>query len=216
MNEPLISVLAPARHLPWRVRALRWLQRHQLSLHLRLRLLQAVARVLPIHTFGEVRAWLLRRLGAQVGERTLIQGAIELHGVDLRCAKLHIGHAVWIGPRCNIDLSAEVHIEDGVWFGHDVMILTAHHLTHWPEQRCGPLQPRPVRIGRGAWLAARVIVLPGVTIGPGSVVAAGSVVFHDVPPHTLVRGNPATVVRNLEPGEQSAPRDSGGQTAASD
>ena len=56
---------------------------------------------------------------------------------------------------------------------------------------------RPVRIGNKAWIGFNVIILKGVTVGEGAMVAAGSVVRHDVPAYTLVAGNPAVVVRSL-------------------
>ena len=57
----------------------------------------------------------------------------------------------------------------------------------------------PVVIEDDVWLAARVVVLKGVTIGRGAVVAAGAVVTKDVPPYTLVGGVPAKFIRALEP-----------------
>jgi acetyltransferase-like isoleucine patch superfamily enzyme len=59
---------------------------------------------------------------------------------------------------------------------------------------------RPVRIGRNVWVGFDACVLPGVTIGEGSVVGARSVVVEDVPPYTVVAGNPARVIRSLEEG----------------
>jgi acetyltransferase-like isoleucine patch superfamily enzyme len=56
---------------------------------------------------------------------------------------------------------------------------------------------KPIRIGRGAWLGARVIILKGVTVGEGAVVGAGSVVTRDVAPYTLVAGNPARFIREI-------------------
>jgi acetyltransferase-like isoleucine patch superfamily enzyme len=58
---------------------------------------------------------------------------------------------------------------------------------------------RPVRVGRNVWIGFESCVLPGVTIGEGAVVGARSVVVEDVPPYTVVAGNPARVIRRLEP-----------------
>ncbi len=60
---------------------------------------------------------------------------------------------------------------------------------------------RPIRIDRNVWLGFDCCVLPGVTIGEGSIVGARSVVMDDVPPYTIVAGNPARVIRQIEPEE---------------
>lgn len=61
----------------------------------------------------------------------------------------------------------------------------------------GEVKRSAVEIGQGAWLGTRAIVLKGVTIGAEAVVGAGSLVTNDVPPRTLVAGNPAGVIREL-------------------
>lgn len=69
-----------------------------------------------------------------------------------------------------------------------------------PDRRPCPAAPaRPVRVGRNVWIGFDSCVLPGVRIGEGSVVGARSVVVEDVAPYTVVAGNPARVVRRLEP-----------------
>ncbi len=66
--------------------------------------------------------------------------------------------------------------------------------------------PKKVVIGRGSWIGVGAIVLPGVTVGEGAIVAAGSVVSQDVPPYTVVAGNPARPVRKLGvPGQPVTP-----------
>jgi acetyltransferase-like isoleucine patch superfamily enzyme len=62
---------------------------------------------------------------------------------------------------------------------------------------------KPISIGHNVWIGFDCVVLPGVTIGEGSVVGARSVVTEDVPPFTIVAGNPARVIRNLENDEIS-------------
>lgn len=54
---------------------------------------------------------------------------------------------------------------------------------------------KPIHVGRKVWIGANALVLPGVTIGEGSVIGGGSVVTKDVPPNTVVAGNPARVIR---------------------
>jgi acetyltransferase-like isoleucine patch superfamily enzyme len=57
---------------------------------------------------------------------------------------------------------------------------------------------RPITVRRGSWIAAQAFLAPGVEIGEGSLVSAGAVVLETIPPHSLVRGNPAAVVKNVE------------------
>jgi acetyltransferase-like isoleucine patch superfamily enzyme len=59
---------------------------------------------------------------------------------------------------------------------------------------------RPIAIGNGVWIGFDSVVLPGVRIGDGAIVGARSVVTGDVPPYAIVAGNPARVIRQLDPG----------------
>jgi acetyltransferase-like isoleucine patch superfamily enzyme len=118
------------------------------------------------------------------------------HGATRR---LQIGADCFINQDCVFDATAPILIGENVNLGHGVLITTSHHLTGGPERRGGLLQPRPVRIGDGAWLASRVIVLPGVDVGDGAIVGAGAVVTRSVPSHTVVAGVPAREIKRLDP-----------------
>jgi acetyltransferase-like isoleucine patch superfamily enzyme len=72
--------------------------------------------------------------------------------------------------------------------------------TRQPRLAEADVPARPVRIERNVWIGFDSCVLPGVTIGEGSVVGARSVVAEDVPPYAVVAGNPARVIRRLERG----------------
>ena len=78
------------------------------------------------------------------------------------------------------------------------VITTSSHVIGTPERRAGRLKPEPVRIGHGAWIASRAVILPGVEVGEGAIVAAGAVVARSVAPNTLVGGIPARVIRHLD------------------
>jgi maltose O-acetyltransferase len=90
-----------------------------------------------------------------------------------------------------------VTIGNNVSFGHQVIVLTNTHDIGPASRRAATLCSKAVTIGNGAWLGARCTILPGVTIGDGAVVAAGSVVNEDVPANVLVAGVPARLVRLL-------------------
>lgn len=98
-----------------------------------------------------------------------------------------------------IDCIHKITIEKDVFTGHDVMLLTgAHDYTKFGNERKKSTSGGGIHIKEGVWLASRCIILGGVTIGEHSVVGAGSVVTHDVPPYTLVAGNPAKVIKEIE------------------
>jgi len=103
-------------------------------------------------------------------------------------------------------------IEDDVLMAGNVYISDGQHATtrgDRPYKYQGIDKVAPIRIGRGSWLAQNVVILPGVTVGENSVVAAGSVVGSDVPPNSLAAGAPARVVRewDAQAGAWTKPRD---------
>lgn len=110
-----------------------------------------------------------------IGDRAVINFGVAITSGE----SVSIGDDVTIGPYCVVD--------DRVLDG------TPH-----PKSA-------PIRIGNGCWLASRVVVLPGTTIGDGSVLAAGAIVSGDVPARVVYGGAPARVLRHLDPvGEVSA------------
>jgi acetyltransferase-like isoleucine patch superfamily enzyme len=113
-------------------------------------------------------------------------------GVELWAGTgLAIGHRSTIGQRCYIDARAGVRIDDDVSVSREVTVLTATHTVDDPDFGA---TLSPVHIERRAWIAVRALVLPGLSIGEGAVVAAGAVVTSDVEPYTVVAGNPARVI----------------------
>ncbi|UFS57847.1 acyltransferase [Subtercola endophyticus] len=108
-----------------------------------------------------------------------------------------IGVGVGINQYCDINHSASVTIGAGVALGRGVMIITATHEIGDNSRRCGPGMLAPVTIEEGAWLGARVVIMPGVTIGRGAVVGAGSVVTRSLAPNRVYAGSPAKAIRDL-------------------
>ena len=102
---------------------------------------------------------------------------------------------------CNVACVGEIVIEEEVLTAAMVFIGDTYHDYSDPDRPVldQPMAyPKPVRIGRGAFLGIGSIVLQGVTIGEQAYVAAGAVVTSDVPPHTLVGGNPARPIRHYD------------------
>ena len=111
-------------------------------------------------------------------------------------ADMVIGNHSGIGK--NSLISSGVSIGEYVMMGPDCSIYTTNHLydkTDIPMAMQGVGKVRPVKIGDDVWIGARAIILPGVTVGKGSIIGAGAVVTKDVPEYAVVGGNPAKVIK---------------------
>lgn len=106
-----------------------------------------------------------------------------------------VGKGSSIGFRNHIDCRCGVEIGENVCLASDVTIWTLHH--DYNDSGFG-VKGGKVRIGNYAWLCSNCIVLPGVTIGEGAIIAAGAVVSKDVDPWTVVGGVPARVIARRE------------------
>lgn len=102
-----------------------------------------------------------------------------------------------IQQNCYIDNMEKVTIKKNAVIGHNCKILTVDHNIEKASRRCGYIVLKPVEIGVGAWVGANSTILPGVKIGDGSIVAAGSVVTKNIPPNELWGGAPAKLIREL-------------------
>ncbi|HLG12638.1 MAG TPA: DapH/DapD/GlmU-related protein [Dehalococcoidia bacterium] len=167
----------------------------------RLTLATCLALLLPEELGGRLRAGLLRLAGLEIGPGTIFNGLPSFTGGRDVGRLLTIGSGCWFNVRCRLDVHAEITIGDQVRFGQEVLVLTHTHFIGPAQRRAGALQAKPVQIGNGVWLGARVTVLPGVTIGDGAIVAAGSMVTQDVPANTLVGGVPAKTMKDLAGGD---------------
>src|SRR3954462_16004931 len=109
---------------------------------------------------------------------------------------LRFGRNVFVNHGCTAMDLGGIAIGDEVMIGPNVQLISSGHPVD-PATRRSQITTAPVRIGRGAWIAAGATVLQGVTVGEDAVVAAGAVVTRDVPARTLVAGVPARTVRAL-------------------
>ncbi len=108
-----------------------------------------------------------------IGENTMINyGGI-----------FHATRKIQIGNKCRI--------------GHQVMIMDSSMHQEPPENRHLRPSPKTVMIEDDVWIGSRSIILPGVKIGRGSIIGAGSVVTKDIPPMTIAAGNPAKIIREV-------------------
>lgn len=157
-------------------------------------------RVMPTQTIAPT----LRRYGAGIGTHVRFQAPLTIHNAAQRpdpfYRNLSVGNDCFFGRELLLDLQEQITVEDNVTVSHRVMILTHTDVGESPLKN-GPFPPSqaPVTLGRGAYIGAGAILLPGVEIGECSVVGAGAVVTKDVPACTITAGVPARILRTLEP-----------------
>lgn len=139
-----------------------------------------------------LRVALLRAFGARVGAGVVVRANVNVSFPW----RLTLGDHVWIGEDAGILSLAAVTVESHVCISQRAYLCTGSHDYRREDFK---LVTRPIMVRTGSWVAAGAFIAPGVEIGAGSVVAAGSVVTANVPPATLVRGNPAAVVKPIPP-----------------
>lgn len=148
----------------------------------------------------------------EIGRGCLISGQLvtETPGSIVR-----LGDNVLVGSDSLVAAAASIVVEDDVLISYRCIITDSDNHSLRYSVRRNDLQAwihgrhdwsnvamAPVRICRGAWIGAAVIITKGVTIGEGAVCGMGSVVTRDVAPYTIVAGNPARVIRELPEGER--------------
>jgi putative colanic acid biosynthesis acetyltransferase WcaF len=150
-----------------------------------------------------LRSNLLRWFGAQVGKGVVIRANVNITFPW----RLVIGDNVWLGEEVMILSLAPVEIESHVCVSQRSFLCTGSH-DH--RRKTFNLIVRSITLRRGCWVAAQSFIGPGVEVGSGSVVSAGSVVMTSIPEHSLVKGNPAVVVKALTADVDLHPEEGGG------
>ena len=145
----------------------------------------------------------------QIGGDTVIDGELLVFGYG---GNIQIGNNCYVGQDSRIWSGEKITIKDHVLISHGVNIsdTSAHEYDYLergkrysellkyghPKDKSG-IKTAPIFIDEYAWINPGAIILKGVTIGKGAIVAAGSVVTKDVPPFTMVGGNPAKFIKQL-------------------
>lgn len=147
--------------------------------------------IIPNLPSRHLRNWGMRILGVTGGKNIRFFSGFSVRSPH----KLIIEDGVSIGPRVLLDARCELTIRKNAVIAYDAIIWTLNH-DYNDVHFCG--KGAPVEIGAFSWVCSRSIILPGITIGEGAVVASGAIVTKDVEPWTVVAGIPAKVVGHRE------------------
>jgi maltose O-acetyltransferase len=150
--------------------------------------------VAHVPSFAVRHLWYRRVLGMQIGEHAAVHlGAYVWFWSprEIRRIGVRIGRNSHIERNCTIDARSPLTIGENVALSPEVVILAGTHDVNDPRFANSEVGPWAVTIEDHVWIGTRAMIMPGVTVGRGAVVAAGSVVTKDVPPLTIVAGVPA-------------------------
>ena len=155
------------------------------------RTLKLVAKLNASGDVNEIRCLLSEITGTQIDASTTVFAPFHTNvGIFIR-----IGKNVFVNHDCTFLDIGGITIEDEVMIGPKVSLITEEHPINPAERKA--LLVKPVVIKRNGWIGAGATILPGVTVGENSVVAAGAMVTKDVPANTVVAGIPAKVIKTI-------------------
>ena len=141
--------------------------------------------------FSAVRIWLLRAFGAAIGA-----GVVVKPGVRVKYPwRLAIGEHAWVGEDAWIDNLEQVTIGAHACISQGAYLCTGNH--DWSDPEFG-LIVKPIVVEACAWVGARAVVCPGITIQEGAIITAGGVAMRSVPRYEIHGGNPAVFMRKRE------------------
>ena len=160
---------------------------------MRILILFIVNHFLCFTRFFSVKRQLLKWACIKIGKNTKVVGPLYIGNI----ATLDIGDECWIGKDLSIEGNGSVTIESNCDLAPHVTLLTGSHKIGGIDRRAGEGLVGKIFVGTGSWIGSRVVVLPDVSIGSGSVIATGAVVTHDVKCNTLVGGVPAKIIKDL-------------------
>ncbi|AQQ29162.1 MULTISPECIES: DapH/DapD/GlmU-related protein [Burkholderia] len=141
---------------------------------------------------ADVRALFGELIGSQVDDGFMLIPPFHATGG----AGMKLGRNVFVNQNCTFYDLGGLEIGDDVMIGPNVSLITSGHPVE-PSRRRDGVIAKPIVIERNVWIGAGATIIGGVTIGENAVVAAAAVVTRDVPPNTLVGGNPAKIIRSI-------------------
>jgi len=147
------------------------------------------------HTPEETRAVINELTGRQLDETTWIVPPFYTDFGQF----IRFGKGVFVNNGCTFMDRGGITLEDGVYIGPNVNIITENHAED-PQIRKN-VYTKPIYIKKNVWIGAAATILPGVTIGENSIIGAGAVVTKDIPENTIAGGVPAKIIRKIRTGE---------------
>lgn len=145
----------------------------------------------PLNPFSGLKVALLRLFGATIGAGVVLKPRLWVTNPW----NIEIGSHTWVGEGAWLHALGKIRVGSNVCVSQDAYLETGSHDWTHPRFR---LIVAEVVVEDGAWIGARAMVLPGVTVGADAVVTAGSVASRSLPPGMICRGNPAVPVRKRE------------------
>lgn len=142
-----------------------------------------------------IRYSILKSRSKYVGDNIYLGKYVVLKNIK----NIKIGKNVSIHDSCYIDAYGELEIGDNVSIAHQTSIITFNH--GWQDNnipiKYNPVNKGKIKISDDVWIGCSVRIMPNVAIGSRSIIAAGSVVTKNVPPNTIVAGNPAKIIKSI-------------------
>lgn len=151
-----------------------------------------------------LRVFFLKIFGAKTGTNCVLHKIIFFNLYRGGFSNIRMGNKCFVGDETMLDMADTITLEDHVTLAERVVILTHMNVGYadHPLQKYFPKFTKPVILKRGVFVGCNSTILPGVTIGESSLVAAGSVVTKDVPPFSVVGGVPAKIIKKIDHGNK--------------
>lgn len=145
-------------------------------------------------TDEQKRNYIIKSLFGKIGENCFVTPNFFCdYGLNIE-----LGDNVYFNTNCVILDCASVKIGSNTLLGPNVQIYTATHPLDYKTRNSGIESAKSITIGENCWIGGSAVILPGINIGDGCVVGAGSVVTGDFPNNSIIAGNPAKVIRQIE------------------